>query len=342
MRRRAIFAACCAILYVTEARALEVVVSIKPIHSLVAGVMGETGKPRLIVKGQASPHTYQMRPSEARAIGEADLVVWVGETMETFLARAIANLGAGAAVATLHEAAGVRLLPGRPGGMWENDHREAGHDDHADHGHRESGHDKHDGHAHRDHRESGHDGHEDHADHGHRHGAFDMHIWLDPDNARGIVAAVADALARIDPDRAGIYRENAGAMRARIDSLDSSLHTRLEPVRGRAFIAFHDAYQYFEHAYGLNAKGTIAVSPARPPSAGRIARLRAGLVEHDIRCVFSEPQFEPDLVRTLVDGTKVRTAALDPLGAGIEPGPDAWFRMIRELGETMADCLGGK
>ena len=308
--RRSVFAALFALaaFQATDGRAAEIVVSIKPIHSLVAGVMGETGAPFLLLRGAASPHTYQMRPSEARAMSGADLVVWVGPALETFLERPIANLGARAAVVALHEVPGMRLLPNRKGGIHD-------HDDADDHG-------------------------DEHEEHGHEHGEFDMHVWLDPGNARRIVEAVAEALARVDPGHAPTYRSNAEAVRQRIDALDSSLRTRLAPVRERAFIVFHNAYQYFELAFGLNGRGAIAVDPARPPGAKRLADLRAALSEHDIRCVFAEPQFEPDLVRTVVGETGIRIATLDPIGADIEPGPDAWFEIMRGLGEALADCLG--
>ena len=310
MRKAAIVAALwtLATVHSSPARATEVVASIKPVHALVAGVMGEAGEPRLMITGTASPHTYQMRPSDAAMLSSADLIVWIGEGMETFLGRPIAVLGSGAEVVTLHESAGLELLRAREGGIWRDEKREL----HVD---------THDG-------------------HGHAHGEFDMHIWLDPGNARRIVDVVANALVRIDPGRGDIWRANAETMRVRIDLLESSLRERLAPVRERAFLVFHDGYGYFEHAFGLNGKGAVAVDPARRPGAGRIAELRGALAEHDIRCVFSEPQFEPSLVRTVIGGTGVRTAVLDPLGVDVEPGPDAWFEIMRGLGDAVAECLG--
>ena len=311
MRKAPILTVFCALatVHAPLSRATEVVVSLKPIHSLVVGVMGETGEPRLMVSGAASPHTYQMRPSDAEALNAADLIFWVGEGMERFLDRPIAVLGSGAEVVTLHEAAGMELLPSREGGIWHDENSEV----HVD----------------------------EHDDHGHGHDEFDMHVWLDPGNAGRIVDVVADALARIDPGRAEAYRANAEATRMRIGALESSLDERLAPVRQRAFIVFHDGYGYFEHAFGLNAKGAVAVDPARPPSARRIAELRGALAEHDVRCVFTEAQFEPDLVSTVIEGTGIRTGTLDPLGVDVAPGPDAWFEIMRGLGDSVADCLGG-
>ncbi len=282
-----------------------VVVSIKPIHSLVAGVMGAVGEPRLLVAGTASPHIYQMRPSDAEALRRADLIVWIGESLEIFLDRPISVIGAGAKVITLHEAAGMHLLPNRKAGLWAGAETEVRRDDH-----------------------------------GHDHDTYDMHIWLDPGNADRIVDVIARALARIDPNRAEIYLNNAMAMQERMKTETEILRQYLTPVRDRAFIVFHDAYRYFEQAFGLNGVGAVAVNPARPPGAKRLTELRRNLIRLDVRCVFTEPQFEPDLVHTVIEGTGVRSASLDPLGADLDPGVDAWFQIMRGLGNAFVDCLG--
>ncbi len=290
------------------AQSPNVLVTIKPIHSLVAGVMGEAGTAHLLIKGTASPHTYQMRPSDARALRKADLVVWIGKDMETFLHRIVRHIESKAVVVTLAESPGIRLLKNRKVGVWEEDDHEATRID-------------------------------DHKGFGHRHGEFNMHIWLDPRNARRIVEVVADALVGIDPERAAAYRANARIMHERIATQDATLREQLSPVRKHAFVVFHDAYQYFEEAYGLNGKGAVAVDPSRSPGARRLVDLREAFDEHNIRCVFAEPQFEPDLVHTLVRGSDVRTGVLDPIGADIAPGSDAWFGIMGQLGESVGRCL---
>ena len=311
-----------------------VAVSIKPIHSLVAGVMGSIGTPQLIVTGTASPHTYQLRVSEARILRDADLVVWVGPDMETFLRRPIEILGTSAEVLALHEAAEIRLLPFREGGIWEHeDDMDAHEDDHDaqedDHDAQEDDHDA---------QEDDHDAQED----DHAHSTFDMHIWLDPDNARNIVKAVAESLVRIDPVRADSYRNNAQAMQQRMEDEVSKIRERLAPVQNRSFVVFHDGYRYFEEAFGLSGVGAIAVDPARRPGARRLAEIRHALSERNVACVFSEPQFEPGLVQTIIEGTNVRTAALDPLGAEFEAGPDAWFATMNDLANSFAECLADR
>lgn len=288
--------------------ALDVVTTVKPVHSLVAQVMAGVGEPVLLIRGTASPHTWSLRPSDARRLEGADLVVWVGPTLETPLAKPLAALAKRSRVLTLTRADGVKALPAREGGPWA-DH---------DHGH---------GHSH-----GGKAGEEE----------LDGHLWLDPANARAVVAAVAGRLAAIDPANAGRYRENARRASADLDALDTELARRLEPVRGRPFLVFHDAYQYLEQRYGLNAVGSIAVSPERKPGARRIQALRRRVAESGAACVFREPQFDPGLVATVIEGTPARAAVLDPLGAAIADGPGLYAALMRDIAGALADCLAGR
>ncbi len=319
------------------AAAPEVLVSLKPVHSLVAGVMGNAEPPaKLLLPATASPHLYQMRPSDARALQNADLVIWVGETMETFLVRPIATIGNDALSLELSELPGMRLLPTREGGIWEHEDEDHGDED-EDHGDEEDGHDEEgridEDEDHGDEEDHGEDGHD------HEHGEFDMHLWLDPANARRIVEAAAEALSRVDPDNREVWQGNAAQVVARIDAKADELHGRLALVQDRPFVVFHDAYGYFEQAFGLRGFGAIAVDPSRPTGARRIAELRKALTEGGVACVFTEPQFEPDLVQTLIEGTDVRTATLDPIGTSLEAGPDAWFGMMEDLALAFESCL---
>ena len=353
------------------ADAPKVVTSIAPVHSLVAGVMEGVGEPELLVRGGGSPHSYSLRPSEAQALQQADVVFWVGDDMEVFLRKPLDALAGDAEVVALAEAPGIRLLDSREGGAWEaHDDHGAGHgDDHDDHAHEEHGHDEHakaDGHAHDDHGhddhahdDHGHDehahddhGHDDHAkaDHdnhghdddaheGHAHGEHNLHIWLDPHNAKHIVEAAVAQLSAQDPAHAARYRSNGEAVIARLDALDSELAAAMQSVKELPFIVFHDAYHYFEDRYGLNAAGSITVSPERAPGAKRLSEIRGKVANAGAVCVFSEPQFEPALVDTIVEGTSARTGVLDPIGADIEPGPDAYETLLRNLARDLRDCL---
>jgi len=352
------------------AAAPNTVATIKPVHSLVAGVMAGVGEPYLLIPGAGSPHTYSLRPSDARAIAGADLVFWIGPGLETFLADPVKNLAPRAQVVTLSEAPGLRQLPVREGVNWDaHDHGDGTHG-HGGHGH---SHDRSHGHSHSDHSHShddhghshdhdrshdshshahddhGHDdhGHDDHAhddhahdDHAHGHGhGMDAHLWLDPVNAKAMVAAIAAALEAADPANAELYATNAAEMSARLDRLTGRMQAMLEPVQGRPFVLFHDAFQYLEARFGLNAVGSITISPDRQPGAERLTELRRTIRDSGAVCVFSEPQFEPALVGVVIEGTQVRVSELDPLGAALPDGPDLYFTLMETNAESLRDCL---
>jgi len=282
----------------------KVVASIAPIHSLVASVMEGVGEPELIVKGGGSPHSYSLRPSEARALQDADLVVWVGESMETFLAKSIPILAPGARVLELSSAPGVTVLPLREGGAWEaHDHEEDDHDDDGDHQH------------------------------------IDGHIWLDPDNAKAIIAAVVEQLSDMDPAHAENYEANGARASGEIEALSADMAQRIAPVAGEPYVVFHDAYQYFERHFGTHAVGSVTISPEKQPGAARIAAIRDRLTSDGVVCVFREPQFSPRVIETIVEGTGVRIGVLDPLGAAITPGPQLYPTLMSALATDLVACL---
>lgn len=282
-----------------------VVVTIKPVHSLVAGVMQGVGTPHLLLKGAASPHAYAMAPSDATALQAADLVVRVGEGLETFLQKPLKALPKKTKVLTLDDAPGLTLLDIREGDAWgEHDH-----------------------------------GHEGHGHEGHDHDEKDMHLWLDPMNGQAIVEAAVDSLAALDPANAARYADNGKAVIARLEALDDDLRQRLAPLRGIPYVVFHDAYQYFEQSYGLGAVGSITLNPDVAPGAKRLRAIRKTLTDSKARCVFREPQFAPKQVATVTEGSTVKTAVLDPLGADLPEGPDAYFTLMGNLAEGLRGCL---
>lgn len=316
----------------------KVVASIKPVHSLVASVMQGVAEPQLIIEGAGSPHTYSLRPSQARALQEADLIFWIGHELEAFLEKPVETIGTGAKSVELIDAHGLVKLPFREGGAFEgHDHGEHG----GEHGHADHDEDKHDDHAGHDHDET--HGHDDgHGDgHGHAHGAFDAHIWLDPENAKAMVNEIAEALSAADPDNAAAYEANAAKTVERIETMRTDIDARLTPLRGKGFIVFHDGYQYFEKRFGVTASGSITVSPEVMPGAERVAEIKARIGELGATCVFAEPQFEPKLIQVVTEGTDARSGVLDPLGAELADGPDLYFGLIDGLASSMEQCLGG-
>jgi zinc transport system substrate-binding protein len=303
-----------------------VVASIKPIHAIVANVMQGVGAPVLLVRGTASPHTYSLRPSDARALDDADVVFWVGDRMETFLEKPLSALSSQAEVVVLGSLEDLTLLPMREGGVWATHEHEHDAERGADAQHEDEEH----GHEHEDQVEA------------HEHGAHeeaDMHIWLDTANAEVMTDAIVDALSRTDPDNAATYARNAEALKADLRQLDERLARKLAPVADRPFVVFHDAYHYFEHRSGLDGVGSITVSPERPPGAQRLQEIRDDLAKREAACVFAEPQFEPALVETVVEGTGARTGVLDPEGAALDEGPRHYFELMDGLADTLVECL---
>lgn len=295
---------------VAQGPAPHVVVTSKPIHALVAEVMKGVGEPELLVDGNGSPHTYAMRPSDAQRVNRAEVFFRISEGLEPFTAKIVRALPRDVKVSTLAEVPGVKHLPRRAGGAFET--RKHGHS----HGH----------------------------SHGHDHGsrsktAYDAHVWLDPDNAKAMTAAIATVLAERAPGHAGRFRANAEALAARLDKLSAKLASDLAPVGGRPFIVLHDAYQYFEHRFGLNAVGSILVDPDEQPSAKRISDLRKKVASLGAVCVFAEPGHQPRTISSVTEGTRSRTAVLDPEGTALTPGPNLYFDLMSSLATAMKDCL---
>lgn len=273
----------------------QVLATIPPVHSLVAGVMEGIGAPVLLLRGSFSPHSYALRPSDAERLQSARIIFWVGPGLEGFLARPLTVLAGKARVVTLAQAPGMTLLPARG----------------------------------RDHT-------------AHAAGPFaDPHLWLDPGNARRIVSVAAAALADEDPQNGDTYRRNAAAVTARLDSLAQRMKARFAGTAPNRFVLFHDAFQYLEQALGLSAAAYVTVTPNRPPGARRLRAIRSVVTEADAACVFSEPQFEPRLLRTLIQGTNARTGVLDALGSGLAVGPGLYFQLMEGNLKALADCLLG-
>ena len=471
LKRTAIAIGAMSLVNISAATAdIDVVTSIKPVHSLVSGVMAGVSTPSVIIEGAGSPHTYSLKPSQAKQLQDAKLVFWMGDELETFLVGPIENIAKKATVVKLIDSHDLKKIKFREGGMFD-DHGHDDHDDHSDHdGHgehafewaglfdlkdgnyrwsfakvdgnyadpamkmvilksadieaseetaekllessnseirkhddsisaakiayslnfdnsknvtdfnvkietdgkyafftehmpfefeanehffkNESGTDieplaqvpdaDHHDHDHEKHAKKEHDehDHEKHDDHG--HGEFDPHVWLDPVNAKAIVHEIEEALVKADPEHASTYKANAHKMMDQLDSLVAELSDQLEPVHEKGFIVFHDAYQYFEQRFNVAAIGSITVSPEVMPGAERVSELREKISDLSATCVFSEPQFEPKLVETLVDGTGARTGVLDPLGATLVKGPDLYFQLLRNMASSLKKCLSGE
>ncbi|WP_023648565.1 zinc ABC transporter substrate-binding protein ZnuA [Candidatus Pelagibacter ubique] len=304
---------------------VKVVTSIKPLHSLASYLMDGVGKPDLIVDGYASPHGFSMKPSHAKMLQNADLIFWVGEGMENFLEKPLNSIAKKAEKIELMEIKGLQVLKFRERNIFD----EHDHDDHDDHAKKEDDHDDHD---HDDHGKK-----EEHDDHeGHNHGEYDAHIWLDPINAKVILFEMSKHLIELDAKNESVYKDNLSKAYNEIDNLTKDVTAELD--QSVASIVFHDAYQYFEKRFNVNILGAFTVNTDVMPGAEQLAEIRE-IIEHDkVSCVFSEPQFNPDIIKAVAKDMNIKTGVIDPLGATLNPGKDLYFKLIRNMSTSFKGC----
>ena len=326
---------------------IKVVASIKPIHSLASYLMDGVGKPDLIVDGYASPHGFAMKPSHAKMLQNADIIFWVGEDIENFLEKPLNSIAKKAEKIGLMEIKGVTKLKFRERNIFDehdHGHKEDDHDDHAkkeddhdDHDHDKEGHKK-DDHDDHDHDKEGHkkDDHDDHGHEGHAHGEFDPHIWLDPMNAKVILSEMAEHLIEIDQKNASKYKANLNKAHKDLDNLTKKVKSELN--KDFKSIVFHDAYQYFEERFGVNILGAFTVNTDVMPGADQLAEIREVIELDKVSSIFSEPQFNPDIIKAVAKDTNVATGVIDPLGATLDPGKNLYFDLIKNMSNSFKGC----
>ena len=297
-----------------------VAADIAPVHSLVSRVMEGVGAPKLVIKSGASPHDYRLRPSEAKALQDADLVFWMGEELTPWMNGALETLASKASITTLLDQEGVTLHDFRESALFEaHDHDEdKDHKDHDDH--------------------DDHDDDKDHKDHD-DHGGHDPHAWLSPENAKLWLNIIASKLSVADPQNAASYFMNAAAGKAEIEEMIVEVNVMLKPVQGGKFVVFHDAYQYFENDFDFYASGAISLGDSSDPSPARIQKVQKRIRDEGIQCVLAEPQFNEGLVVTVMEGSEATASVIDPLGAELNTGPNLYTQLIKNMAKTLRDCL---
>jgi zinc transport system substrate-binding protein len=283
----------------------EVLVTIKPIHSLVANVMQGVSTPKLLITGNHSPHTFTLKPSQMRKLENADIIFWVGELLETSLEKTLHNAAEKRQIVELIETPGLQQLPARSEHNWGLKGRKA-----------------------------------DTPGHQHQHdSSIDPHIWLSPFNASKMVQHISNTLIKLDPENAGQYQANTQQTLQRIQQLDQQISHQLAPVADHPFVVFHDAYQHFERHYQLKSIAAVALSPERLPGAKHLSNIKKRIKALNVACIFNETQFSSQLVNTISEGSKVKIGSLDPLGASLTPGADAWFELMQNLSNSISGCL---
>ena len=284
-----------------DQKPLSIVASIKPVHALVAGVMGDLGTPHLLLAAPTSAHHFTLKPSLARALQNADIVFWIGPGMEQPLTKALATLAADAQSVALDDSAGLVLF----------DFDDDGHDDHGTK-------DKHDGHG------------------GH---GINPHIWLDPFNAQIMLGVIADHLGKADPVNAKAYQANADAMRQTFAQLQIDIARQLAPFAESEFLVLHDAHIYFERRFGMRAHAAITTEPDVMPTAAKIKKLRHDLESHPMDCIFGEPFLGQKAVRLTAEGNDIRIGQLDPLGSQLPAGASLYADLLKSYAAAFKGCL---
>jgi zinc transport system substrate-binding protein len=282
-----------------------VVTDIPPVHALVAQVMGDLGQPVLLLDKGANGHSFQMRPSQAAALQEAALVVWIGPSMTPWLDRALAGT-TGATQLQLLTTKGTLLQ--EFGAKAEHAHADDTHDEQQDT--------------------------DDHA----AHTGADPHAWLDPANASHWLGVIATELSNLDAENAATYAANAAAAKDQIAALDAELAGTLAPLKGKPFVVFHDAYGYFTSHFGLTVAASITMGDAAAPGARHIAEVHEILAKGPT-CLHPEVNHDTKLAEQMIEAEGVKLgAALDPEGAAFDPGPTVYADIMRGLAKSLVDC----
>ena len=295
---------------------IKVVTSIKPIHSITSYIMDGVGSPDLIVDGYNSPHNFQLKPSHAKMLQNADLVIFVGEGIEEFLEKPLESIAKDAKKFALLEQSGFKKLKFRERNIFEE------HDDHDDHDKKAKKKDDHDDHG--------------HDDHGHGHGEYDPHIWLDPINAKAMIKKITKLLSKMDKENSSTYKSNSKKAIKEIDMMVKEIKSEMN--KDLKFVVFHDAYQYFENRFDISVLGALTVNTDVLPGAEQLSEIREVIEHENVNCIFSEPQFNPDIINAIAMDTNVKTGILDPLGATLEPGKDLYFDLIRNISKSFKGC----
>jgi zinc transport system substrate-binding protein len=302
-----------------------VITTIQPINALVNAVIGNTGGSTLLIPSEVSPHEFKLKPSDVKTLQDGNIIFYISNHLESSITKVFKNLPKNIKIINLMEETGINHLAIRDNEAWErHDH----HDDHDKHAKKDDDHDDHDKHAKKD------DDHDDHEK------EDDVHIWLDPDNAIKIIQKVNKELSLLFPENSQIYNKNATNIINKITELKSELKEELLSIKDKPYIVFHDAYQYFEKVFGLNAVGSIALEDDVATSPKQISYIRNKIIKSNVSCVFQEPQFDSKLVKTVVEGTDAKIGTLDPLGVDIANKKNFYLQLLRNMSKSLKKCLG--
>ena len=319
-----------------------IITTIQPITSLVSAVIGNTGKTISLIPTEISPHEYKLKPSDIKKLQNGNIIFYVSDHLETSITKVFENLPKNIKSINLMEDAGIKHLAIRDNEAWERHDHHHGHGDHDDHDKHAKKHDDHDHDKHeKKHDDHDHDKHaKKHDDHDDHEKEDDVHIWLSPDNAVKIIKKINKELSLYFPENVETYDKNANQMIKEINQLKVELKKELSGIKDKPYIVFHDAYQYFETSFGLNAAGSVALEGDIASSPKQISIIKDKIVKLKASCVFQEPQFDSKLVKIVVEGTNAKIGTLDPLGVNIKSGENFYLQLLKNMAKSLKDCLG--
>ena len=320
-----------------------VISTIQPINSLVSAIIGNTGKSITIIPSEQSPHDFKLKPSDVKVLQNGNIIFYVSNHLESSITKVLKNLPKNIKLINLMEESGVNHLAIRDNDAWER-HDHHGHDDHDvhdKHGKKHDDHDDHDKHGKKHDDHDDHDKHEKkHDDHDDHEKEDDVHVWLSPDNAIKIVQKVNKVLSLYFPENSKIYNDNTTKFIDKIRNLKMELVKELSPIKNKPFIVFHDAYQYFEKTFELNAVGSVALEGDIASSPKQISIIKDKIVKSKASCVFQEPQFDSKLVKIVVEGTDAKIGTIDPLGVNVSENKDFYLQLLTNMTKSLKECLG--
>lgn len=297
----------------------DVLTTVKPIGFIASAITEGVTDTKVLLPVTASPHDYSLKPSDVKQLQSAQLVVWVGEGLETFLEKSVEKLPK-EKVLTLDEVPAIEAIVAKT--------KKADHDEHD-----------HDGHEHAAHEHGDHD--HDHDEHGHEghHHDKDWHIWFSPEASQVVAEQIAERLSQQLPEQKAKIADNLAAFKASLAAKSSEIAKQLTPVKAKGYYTFHDAYGYFERAYGLNSLGSFTINPSVAPGAKTLAAIKKNIAAHKAECLFAEPQFTPKVIESLSKGAEVKVGQLDPLGEKVELGRQSYPQFLQAVADEFSHCL---
>ena len=272
---------------------VQVLVTIKPLQLVTEAVLGDHGTVTLLMPAGSSPHHYTLSPADRRAIEAADLIVYVGEELETQFDSIMQQLKSSKNVLELLSLESLNRIP------LDN------------HGHAETGTDA---------------------------PRYNPHIWLDPDNALVIAAAIRDRLGQLQASQATALAENYRRFEAELTSQAESWSERLQNVDVQPFAVYHNATDYFERRFNVAASVVLVEDTEEQPGIREILARRQAIKDTRPVCLFTDRNASQATINTMLSDYQLRSVQLDLLGERV-PQNQGYVILMGNLVNDFTSCF---